>query len=331
MISATDCQFGFRIVGNCQNERRLIDWAAAFLAHAACNDRAEPHCECYLSAFMLPDEFSRHLTETGSTKGYAGACGGAWLWFDIDADVEHGDTLERTQHGARRVAAFIADRYALDGDELLMFFSGAKGFHIGVPLSLCGSPGPSVTFHRVCRRLAEKLAAAVGVTIDTGIYDRVRAFRAPNSRHPKTGLHKRPLTFDEMLGLALPAVLKLATIPAPIDIPELPTSCERAVADWAEAVQAVEREAAAIAERRQYGNVSNQLNRLTLDFIRQGAAVGDRHRRLYSAARNLAEFGCPPALVHALLSESALDSGLPPKDVYRQIQCGLTDGKGVAS
>jgi hypothetical protein len=45
---------------------------------------------------------------------------------------------------------------------------------------------------------------------------------------------------------------------------------------------------------------------------------------LFSAAANLAEFGCPPALAHALLTETALDSGLPPNDVRRQIDCGLS-------
>jgi len=46
---------------------------------------------------------------------------------------------------------------------------------------------------------------------------------------------------------------------------------------------------------------------------------------LYSAARNLGEFGCPPALAHALLTEPGLDCGLAPKDVHRQIECGLKD------
>jgi hypothetical protein len=63
-----------------------------------------------------------------------------------------------------------------------------------------------------------------------------------------------------------------------------------------------------------------------LEFIRRGAAQGDRHRLLYSAARNLADLRCPADLAYALLTESALDSGLPPSDVRRQISCGLNDG-----
>ena len=58
-------------------------------------------------------------------------------------------------------------------------------------------------------------------------------------------------------------------------------------------------------------------------FIRDGAENGDRHRRLFSAAANLGDFGCSFDLAFALLAESALDSGLPPADVRRQIECGL--------
>ena len=70
-----------------------------------------------------------------------------------------------------------------------------------------------------------------------------------------------------------------------------------------------------------------RLNRATLEFIRDGAGTGDRHRLLFSAAANLAEFGCPQSLAEALLCESALDSGLSPSEVRRQIACGLDHQK----
>jgi hypothetical protein len=44
---------------------------------------------------------------------------------------------------------------------------------------------------------------------------------------------------------------------------------------------------------------------------------------LFSAAANLAELGCSLALAEALLSDAALDSGLSPSDVRRQIECGV--------
>jgi hypothetical protein len=148
------------------------------------------------------------------------------LWFDVDRD-----NIETATRDARRLAAFLVERFALDGDYLLLFVSGAKGFHVRLPTSLW-LPEPSLTFNRIARRMAETLAAAVGVIIDDGVYDKVRFFRASNSRHPKTGRHKRRLSFDELLGLSVEAVLKLAECPTPFDVPPTPARNLQAVADW---------------------------------------------------------------------------------------------------
>src|SRR5205814_1533840 len=119
--------------------------------------------EGYLSAFTYPDDFRRFLNETGSSKGYDGVCWALWLWFDIDRE----DDLEAALNDARRLAAGILQRYpALDEDDLLLFYSGAKGYHIGLPTFW--GPVPSVVFHRVARLFAEAFAAAAGVRIDTG-------------------------------------------------------------------------------------------------------------------------------------------------------------------
>ena len=224
----------------------------------------------------------------------------------------------------RRLAAFVVERYSLDGDELLLFFSGSKGFHVGLPSSLW-EPSASVTFHAIVRHLAEALAERAGVVIDAGVYDRVRAFRAPNSRHPKTGLHKRRLTFDELMGLSVDAIKRMAERPEAFDVPTLPPVNEQAATDWREAVHSVERTTEAKAERRAAG-MSSRLNRATRDIIAnvETIAAGDRHRLLFSAAANLAELGCPPALAHELLTEAGRDAGLSPSEVRRQIDCGLS-------
>ncbi|HEY2159261.1 MAG TPA: hypothetical protein VGH33_26785 [Isosphaeraceae bacterium] len=62
---------------------------------------------------------------------------------------------------------------------------------------------------------------------------------------------------------------------------------------------------------------------LTREFIREGAVEGEREKRLFQAAANLAELDCPAELAHALLTESALDSGLTPGETRRAIDCGI--------
>ncbi len=310
--------FGFRIVGPTWERRRLVDAAGAFTGYARCDEQAEIEKEGYLSAFRFGDDFRRLLTETGSTAGYTGPCWSPWLWFDIDREK-----LADALADARRLASLLDERYRLPEESLLIFFSGSKGFHVGLPTALW-SPEPSDVFHQVARRFAENVAELADVVIDGGVYDRVRAFRAPNSRHPKTGLHKRWLSFDELMGLSLDAILDRAKQPEPFELPDTPDMNDQAVADWQVAARQVADQIEAKAARRAANTEGATLNRQTLDFIRDGAGVGDRHRLLFSAAANLAEFGCSPGLAVALLEEPGLDAGLPPKEVRRQIQCGLS-------
>ena len=310
-------QYGFRIVGSCRETRRLVDADAALSGYAACDEQAEVESESYLSAFQFGEDFRRHLELTGSTKGYAGPCWSPWLWWDIDRE----DDIEAATKDARRLAAFLTDRYRIDGDALLIFYSGSKGYHVGLPTSLW-QPQPSALFNKLARRFAEHIAELLGIDVDAGVYDKVRAFRAPNSRHPKTGRHKRRLAFDELLALKTAALVDSAMEPEPFDLPPLTPTNDQAAADWHEAGEHVAKATTANRQRRLVFNGAN-LNRRTLEFIREGAPTGDRHRLVFSAAANLAEFGCPPVLAHALLTEAALDSGLAPNDVRRQIECGL--------
>jgi hypothetical protein len=146
---------GFRIVGPCTSERRLVDWQAAFVAHASLDDRIDTNQEAYLSAFVFGDDFEKHLVNTGSTKGFDGSCGSEFIWFDIDREND----LETARRDAARLAMTISERHQLDDAGVLMFFSGSKGFHLGLPTDLWEPPA-STNFNLVCKRLAEGLAAS---------------------------------------------------------------------------------------------------------------------------------------------------------------------------
>lgn len=310
-------KYGFRILGKTCEPRRLVDAGAAFAAYATCDPRAATDREGYLSAFLFGQEFADHLKATGSTAGFNGPCWCPWLWFDFDSE----DDPAHAQADAAALVEHLQEN-EIDPAGLLIFYSGSKGFHLGLPTALWAPP-PGIGFHQTARRFAERLGEAAAVTIDAGVYDKVRAFRAPNSRHPKTGLHKRRLTLDE-LGGPIGAILDLAATPSPFEVPPPPTVKSDWLAGlWTDAAETVRQQTeAATAHRIETGDAP-KLNRSTVEFMREGVAAGDRHRRLFSAAANLAEFGCPPALAFALLEESALDMGLPPKDVRRGIECGL--------
>ncbi|MBX7255708.1 MAG: DNA primase [Candidatus Hydrogenedentes bacterium] len=315
-------RYGFRILGPCSGERRLVD-AAAFGGYAQCDPRAEIHREAYLSAFQFGGEFAEQLRRTGTTKGYSGTCWTAWLWFDIDRDSD----LPRALDDTRRLVVRLTGHYGMTPESLLVFFSGAKGFHVGIPSALW-TPEPGTDFHTVARRMCEAIADSAGVVIDSAVYDRVRAFRAPNSLHPRTGLHKRHIDADAVLALSASAVLDMARLPEPFEMPapDAGTFSFALAGEWEAARNQVSANSERTKQRRNTPDGAQRLNRATLEFIRDGAANGERHIRLYSAAANLREFNCPVALAHALLTESALDSGMTPTEVRRQIECGLNGG-----
>ena len=322
-LDPTGFRFGFRIVGDVSEARRLTTLAAAFRACASLDQRAELDRQSFLSAFAFSVDFRDHLTATGSVRGFAGAVWSPWLTFDIDRT-----DFEAAAKDARRLAAFVVDRWRIDPDDLLAFFSGNKGFHLLLPLAACGSPPPALEFAATARRLAENLAAAAGVTIDVAIYDRVRPLRSPNSRHPKTGLRKRALTYGELLEVKPAAIRDRAAEPLAFEVPDPPRPTDPAVADWRAAADELRDRSAGVPATAGVVDplTAARLNRATLDFIRNGADEGERVNRLFSAAANLAECGSPLSLALELLRPAALDSGLPPGEVKRTIENGHKHG-----
>lgn len=315
-MNAADFRFAFRALGDCRQPRRLVDANVALAAYAACDSRCELGRESYLAAFRFSIDFRKHLESTGSTRGFCGPCWAKFVWIDID-NVD----LTAALDAARRLSVCLSDRYGVNDSVQLWFFSGSNGFHAGIPTDLW-QPAPGRDFHRIARVFAEALAARAGIEIDRGVYDRVRCFRAPNSRHPKTGLHKRPLSVRELMHLSADRIIELARDPRPFELPVSTEHSEALATLWRDSTDAVRAAARDAAEQAAAGCFDGRLNRATTDFIREGVPRGERHRRLYSAAANLAEFGAPLALAVALLIDAARDCGLKPSDARRAIENG---------
>ena len=114
----------------------------------------------------------------------------------------------------------------------------------------------------------------------------------------------------------------------PFRIPAGPAHFLSAADDWAKARRTLTSQ----AERRPTaGNAEGRLSGFLRRFIRDGELEPDRRAvSTFRAAAELAELHEAvgfDALARALLSEAALDSGLPPSEVKRQIDCGLAHGR----
>ena len=205
--------YGFWIKGPTDAPRRLVNAAAALAGYAACDPEADLETEAYLSAFTYGEDFRRWLEETGSVRGFEGECWAPFITFDID----RAENLDVALNDARRLASVILHRYpALDDSDLLLFFSGSKGFNVALPTFW--DSAPSAMFHRAARHFAEHLARLAGVVIDPAVYVKTQPLRAPNSRHAKTGLHKRRLSFEELTGLSVGGIRRLANRPEPFEL-----------------------------------------------------------------------------------------------------------------
>lgn len=332
--------FGFRVRGPLTGSRLLCDWPAAFAAYAAADPAAKCSDEAYLSGYAFGPEFADHMRATGSPRGFAGRCRAPWGWLDIDRS-DPAQAIADAKHAAMA----ISDRLGVPEGDVLVFFSGSKGYHLGLPLHGLGVP-PSPDVPAIVRRMCETFAASIGVAIDFGIYDRQRCFRAPNSRHPRTGLHKRWLSVPDLIRSGPDTVARLAASPEPFEVPEPGPTPDALRAAWDEAAREVASQREAAEARQQAiasGEALPRLTRTTRDFIAGGAPAGGsgdperdrvngegRHRRLFAAAANLAECGAPWALAWELLREPALDCGLPPSDAERQARDGFARGSGKA-
>jgi hypothetical protein len=319
----TPAPIAIRVVGSLTSRREIVDYRKAILAYAHADPAAQYELPAFLSVYSFPQMFKIHVESTESTAGYTGPIGVPTMHFDIDrAD------LAVAIHDAARLVSYLVDRY---GDDVLVHFSGSKGFHVMVPTVGFIEPAPDNP--RIVKALACCLARDADVVIDEGVYDGVRLWRAPNSRHQKTGCHKVRIDLDDLPFLEPDEVRRLAGQPVAYEPPNPSEPAARLVEDWNATTQAVRANAderrplrpGAASVRMLNQETLRRINRLTRLLITDPTSVqvGERHRVLLSAAANLAEFQTVDELICALLTEPGLDTGLPPADVARQIRCGI--------
>ncbi len=321
------------VVGSLTAGREVVQAERLFTAFHELDDRIDPDREAYATVYQYPRlEYGEHVRRVGSPRGYAGQAACCRLLWDIDRAAD----LEAALRDARTLARFIIDRYGERG--FGTHWSGSKGFHLSL-VAPCGfHPLPHTP--AVVRLLCLTVARAAGVVVDPAIYDRQRLFRLPNSRHPRTGLHKRHLDPEELFALTAERIRELARHPAGYPVPrtdELNSNLER---DWLECEARVlagpSTGFGSATARHDAPSSCPVVPKFVTDFIAWGD-IQDPGRAvtLFRAAAALAEAGTPPAVVRGLLEETAVKSGLDPAEVTKQLAAGIAHGqhtrKGVSA
>jgi hypothetical protein len=132
-----------------------------------------------------------------------------YLDFDSEADFEkaRNDALDAVHYLTRPFFCNIP--MAL----IRIFFSGQKGIHLVIPAVVFGvEPSPNLNHHY--KSMAERIGMNIkNGTLDFKVYDRRRLFRVTNSIHQKTGLHKIPLSVEELRTLPFEDIKEKAKQP----------------------------------------------------------------------------------------------------------------------
>ena len=309
---------GAYVQGSPSSPRVLVRHDDLFAAYVSGQmaERGEVR-EAYLSHYAFGRELQQYYAaHRNSVAGYNGPCCCRYLIMDIDRD-----DLTAALADARRLVMAIHERYQIH--DLPIWFSGSKGFHLAIELA--HHPQPAVGFHRTAKAFAELIAAAANVPIDTSIYDINHIVRLPNTKHPKTGLYKRLIAVDDLMRISVEGIRRHAAQPGADEMPEWTGDVARLAADWQTAEEVVrhETERQAVIRSAAVTQPDRRAPKWFLDFLRFGVEVGERHKTLFRCAAWLTDQGAPPSLFYALLTEPGCDVGLAPKDIERQIHCGI--------
>lgn len=358
---------GFACQGVATRKKQKIRWQTTFRAACSCNPFFTDKTDYYLSLFVFDSGLVEYFLQTGdSIKGYSGACWCPFVWWDIDRD-----DLSDALADVRRLVEFMSQTPAgsdvdcglivPDSESVLIFFSGGKGFHVGVPIAVFGDGvKPGKEFPSQYKAAALEIARRAGVAVDRSVYDRQRLFRCPNSKHGKSGLYKIPLSYWEVTtALNIAEIRQRAQRPRrlvwveserdKVDIDAVRYSpavkpVPGAVQTWTEVQSDVFSELPSMQQQREKdtgkpeavgacvnrfpdGYEAPRIQRSTLDYIQHGAQKGERAVRLFRAVADCCRCGWNRQAVESLFFDIGNQTGLHWSEVRKQIEGGLSDGK----
>ena len=164
----------------------------------------EDAIDTYTTMFRFKEEYRAHVEETGSVRGADQfECWSDYLWFDIDASDLQDATIDMQAllRGIKSMGVL---------DHTIAFFSGSKGYHVGVESALFGFE-PSKTLPDEMRRTCVQIASLFNIEIDTKIYNHNRLWRVVDTFHSKTKLRKTALCPEETINQTIDEIKQIAS------------------------------------------------------------------------------------------------------------------------
>lgn len=148
----------------------------------------------FASIYTFTDDFFNYVKETNSVTGYVGTHGISNVFIDIDSKE-----LGQAYVSCKNVIAALHNESKIPYESLRIYFSGAKGFHIGIPARVIGQENFfSENTFAIVKSFVQKIVSDK-IKIDWSIYNRTRYFRLPNSLNEKSNKYKVAVDYKMIL------------------------------------------------------------------------------------------------------------------------------------
>ena len=248
--------------------------------------------ECYRSFYRYNIDFAEYVKKNNSVSGWHGEAYTDYIWMDIDDPVDLTKALDR----ARTLIGRLRTEYGIN-DDIPIFFSGSKGFHIGID-SRYFMLSPSQGLPKVCRQLA--ILIAKDLNIDTTIYDPVRLFRLNNTINGKSGLYKVALAEAELNTQNIEDIKQLALTPRDIKF----NTKEVSEGILKDIMETIKESPVSQPLKKSEGRINKiYLNgtKLCLWRLMQGVGEGIRDEAGIRLASDYAKKGMPAEITHELM------------------------------
>ncbi len=231
------------------------------------------------------------------------------FFLDIDAE-DLAIACEETV----KSCSLLRDHLDITESSFEIYFSGQKGFHVLLPLTVFGDPDEP-NLMTIWHQLAQRLAKENLPHLDLGIYQASRVLRLPNSIHSQTGLYKIPLEYKALKDWGIDYVRETAKVPASEESLAIDEESPKAVAWLNEAIEWNRRRTILAPEHRQSptGFTSGWRIPPCIEAL-ESAVIPDnmRHRTYFVLARFYAWIGMHPDEIIRRLG--TIDARHPIKD-----------------
>ena len=278
------------------------------------------HTDIYTSAYHYESNDIDHCALLGN------------VYFDLDSEDRSDDAYNKIVFQTRMLVNYFTCYMSLKEENMQIFFSGHKGFHIVLPHQLFGIK-PSVELNMDFKQIAHRIAKEYGITrIDTSIYDRKRLFRLPNTINSKSKLYKVPVSVKQLYTFSREDMMKWAAEPR--ECPSIDTTYNRkAAAVYQTLLQSTKKKIKSTDTTSKIPEENKELLPCAERLLKAGIGEGSRNNAAIILASSLIQAYSDIKEAWALLElwNAKNEPPLSTKELYTTFNSALTmaqNGKG---